>query len=50
MLERAPTSTRVFTSPADAFPATVAAAAAPELIMRSFDIPKTKATHLRLRC
>ena len=39
---------RGFTSPADAFPSVAPRPRAPELIMRSFDIPKTKATHLRL--
>jgi hypothetical protein len=39
----------VFTSPADAFPAIVPRPRAPNLIMRSFDIPRTRATHIRLR-
>jgi extracellular elastinolytic metalloproteinase len=39
----------VFTSPADAFPAIAPRPRAPELIMRSFNIPKTRATHVRLR-
>jgi extracellular elastinolytic metalloproteinase len=39
----------VYTSPADAFPSTVPRPRAPELIMRSFGIPATAATHLRLR-
>ena len=38
----------VFTSPADAFPSVAPRPRAPELILRSFDIPDTKATHLRL--
>jgi hypothetical protein len=38
----------LFTSPADAFPATVPRPVAPVLIMRSFDVPKTKATFVRL--
>jgi extracellular elastinolytic metalloproteinase len=39
----------VFTSPANAFPSTVPRPRAPELIMRSFSIPATTATHLRLQ-
>jgi extracellular elastinolytic metalloproteinase len=41
--------TRILTSPADAFPSGVPRPRAPELIMRSFDVPQTKATHVRLR-
>jgi extracellular elastinolytic metalloproteinase len=41
--------TVVFTSPANAFPAIAPRPRAPELIMRSFDIPRTRATHVRLR-
>ncbi|MGH3129488.1 MAG: M36 family metallopeptidase [Gaiellaceae bacterium] len=41
--------TLIFTSPADAFPAIVPRPRAPELIYRSWDVPKTKATHIRLR-
>jgi len=41
--------TVVFTSPASAFPAIAPRPRAPELIMRSFDIPRTRATHVRLR-
>ena len=37
----------VFTSPADAFPSVAPRPRAPELIVRSFDIPDTNATHLR---
>jgi extracellular elastinolytic metalloproteinase len=40
---------RVFTSPANAFPSTVPRPRGPELIMRSFSIPMTNATHLRLQ-
>jgi extracellular elastinolytic metalloproteinase len=40
--------TLIFTSPADAFPSGVPRPRAPELIMRSFDVPQTKATHVRL--
>jgi hypothetical protein len=39
----------VFTSPGDAFPATVPRPTAPDLIMRSFAVPTTAATHLRLQ-
>ena len=39
----------VFTSPADAFPAVAPRPRAPNLIMRSFDLPRTRATHVRLR-
>jgi hypothetical protein len=38
----------VFTSAADAFPSIAPRPRAPELIIRSFDIPLTMATHLRL--
>jgi extracellular elastinolytic metalloproteinase len=37
----------VFTSPADAFPSIAPRPRAPELIVRSFEIPNTNATHLR---
>jgi extracellular elastinolytic metalloproteinase len=37
----------IFTSPADAFPSVAPRPRAPELILRSFDIPDTNATHLR---
>jgi extracellular elastinolytic metalloproteinase len=39
----------VFTSPADAFPSVIPRPRAPELIMRSFDVPRTRASHVRLR-
>jgi extracellular elastinolytic metalloproteinase len=39
----------VLTSAADAFPSGVPRPRAPELIMRSFDVPPTRATHVRLR-
>ena len=39
----------VYTSPADAFPSIAPRPRVPDLIMRSFMIPRTKATHLRLR-
>ncbi len=41
--------TRIFTSAEDAFPSGVPRPRAPELIIRSFDVPQTKATHIRLR-
>jgi hypothetical protein len=41
--------TPVFTSPADAFPSAIPRPRAPELIVRSFDVPATRATHVRLR-
>jgi hypothetical protein len=41
--------TSVFTSPADAFPARIPRPRAPELIVRSFDVPATRATHVQLR-
>ena len=40
--------TEVFTSAADAFPGDAPRPVAPELKMRSFDIPQTAATHLRV--
>jgi extracellular elastinolytic metalloproteinase len=39
----------VATSPADAFPSVAPRPRAPELTLRSFAIPSTRATHLRLR-
>jgi hypothetical protein len=39
--------TPIFTSPADAFPSVAPRPRAPELILRSFDIPDVNATHLR---
>ncbi|HEY7483918.1 MAG TPA: M36 family metallopeptidase [Streptosporangiaceae bacterium] len=39
----------VYTSPADAFPSVKPRPRAPELIMRSFAVPATNATHLVLR-
>jgi extracellular elastinolytic metalloproteinase len=41
--------TSVFTSPANAFPSGVPRPRAPELTLRSFDVPQTRATHVRLR-
>ena len=38
----------VYTSPADAFPTAPPRPVAPEMIVRSFDIPATQATHVRL--
>jgi extracellular elastinolytic metalloproteinase len=40
--------TKAYTSPADAFPGNSPRPVSPHLILRSFDIPDTKATHLRL--
>jgi extracellular elastinolytic metalloproteinase len=40
--------TKVFTSGANAFPGNSPRPVSPALILRSFDIPNTKATHLRL--
>ena len=40
---------RIFTSRSNAFPAVVPRPRAPDLIMRSFDVPPTSATHVRLR-
>ncbi|MFL6144421.1 MAG: M36 family metallopeptidase [Labedaea sp.] len=40
---------RVFTSPADAFPAAIPRPVAPDLTSRSFRIPVTLATHLMVR-
>ena len=39
----------VFSSPADAFPSVAPRPRAPDLIMRSFVVPRTRATHVRLR-
>jgi hypothetical protein len=39
---------KVYTSPADAFPGNPPRPVAPHLILRSFDIPDVRATHLRL--
>jgi extracellular elastinolytic metalloproteinase len=36
-----------YTSPADAFPATSTRPVSPHLLLRQFDIPNTKATHVR---
>jgi hypothetical protein len=41
--------TSVFVSRPDAFPAVAPRPRAPDLIMRSFDIPRTEASHVRLR-
>ena len=40
--------TRFYTSPADAFPGAPPRPVTPELALRSFDVPDTAATHLRL--
>jgi extracellular elastinolytic metalloproteinase len=39
----------VFTSPADAFPSVIPRPRAPEMLLRSFAVPNTRATHVRLR-
>jgi extracellular elastinolytic metalloproteinase len=39
----------VYTSPADAFPAVPHRPRTPHLIIRSFDVPHSTATHVRLR-
>jgi extracellular elastinolytic metalloproteinase len=39
---------RVYTSRADAFPGDAPRPVAPHMILREFDIPNTRATHLRL--
>ncbi len=41
--------TKVYTSAGDAFPGDAPRPIGPQLIMRDFTIPKTKATHLRFR-
>ena len=40
--------TEIFTSAPEAFPAGVPRPAAPDLIIRSFDVPDTSATHVRI--
>jgi extracellular elastinolytic metalloproteinase len=40
--------TKIFTSPADAFPGGIPRPLAPNLIFRTFDVPDTTATHVRL--
>jgi extracellular elastinolytic metalloproteinase len=45
-----PTSyTKIFTSAADAFPGVRPRPTAPDLLLRSFDVPDTNATHVQLR-
>ncbi len=41
--------TTIYTSPVNAFPGVVPRPAAPNLILRSFDVPDTNATHVRLK-
>ena len=41
--------TSIFTSPPGAFPAGVPRPRAPDLTLRSFDVPRTRASHVRLR-
>jgi extracellular elastinolytic metalloproteinase len=40
--------TPIFTSSADAFPSVAPRPRAPDLMLRSFAVPQTKATHVRL--
>jgi uncharacterized repeat protein (TIGR01451 family) len=40
--------TRIYTSPANAFPAGLPRPLAPDLLLRNFDVPDTMATHLKL--
>ena len=40
---------KIFTSPADAFPAVRPRPAAPDLILRGFAVPSTSATHVQIR-
>jgi hypothetical protein len=40
--------TTIYTSPANAFPATLPRPLAPDLLVRQFDVPDTTATHLKL--
>ncbi len=40
--------TRIFTSAANAFPSTLPRPLAPDLLFRTFDVPDTAATHLRI--
>ena len=41
--------TKIYTSPADAFPGVRPRPVAPDLILRTFDVPDTNATHVQLR-
>ena len=41
-------STRIYTSPADAFPGVMPRPLAPHMTLRGFDVPDTAATHVRL--
>ena len=41
--------TKIYTSPADAFPGVRPRPTAPDLILRTFDVPDTNATHVQLR-
>ncbi|CAN5596109.1 hypothetical protein BH20CHL6_BH20CHL6_17320 [soil metagenome] len=40
--------TRIYTSPANAFPGSVPRPLAPDLLLRTFNVPDTMATHVRL--
>ncbi len=41
--------TKIYTSAADAFPGQAPRPAVPDLILRTFDVPDTQATHVRIR-
>ena len=41
--------TKIYTSPANAFPGVRPRPTAPDLILRTFDVPDTNATHVQLR-
>ncbi len=41
--------TKIYTSPADAFPGVRPRPTSPDLILRTFDVPDTNATHVQLR-
>jgi extracellular elastinolytic metalloproteinase len=40
---------RIYTSPANAFPGGIPRPLAPNLLLRNFDVPDTRATHVRIR-
>ena len=42
------TFTRIYTSPTDAFPGVPPRPASPDLVLRTFDVPATTATHVRI--
>jgi extracellular elastinolytic metalloproteinase len=47
--EDAASFTKIYTSPEDAFPTGRPRPLSPNLLLRTFDVPDTKATHVRLR-